>query len=250
MSLDTLDPTCANCGHPASWHSAIDNRCPDDDSPHPESETYDVGVQDGRFVRTTSAAVDPVHDHHAQLTAKTDAERDELRALRHVEALDTLDDAADDELRLAEHAAEARFNRSVRAAHDDGREDWRDDAPATAAHAALVAIRGERNERRILADPRCTAYVDDLGYIAHDGDTCPVHESGDNDTGDEIGAELDTAGMARALDVIRRQLVELVDRGERENVCERRSLTGGFLVEAAEALAHAVDLLQQEGGQS
>lgn len=50
-------------------------------------------------------------------------------------------------------------------------------------------------------DPRCTGYIDTTGHLAHDGPTCPIHESGDNDPGDEL-AELQKtpAGTVELMD--------------------------------------------------
>lgn len=69
-------------------------------------------------------------------------------------------------------------------------DQWSDDPAWVAATVASAEVLPRVSTmRRYLEgdtlDPRCTGYIDELGYLAHDGDTCPVHESGDVDPGDE-----------------------------------------------------------------
>jgi hypothetical protein len=47
-------------------------------------------------------------------------------------------------------------------------------------------------------DPRCTGYIDEVGYLAHDGPVCPIHESGDVDPGDETDTPEEDISPERA----------------------------------------------------
>lgn len=49
-------------------------------------------------------------------------------------------------------------------------------------HWRAESVRTDDSRRYLegdTVDPACTGYIDDDGYLAHDGDRCPVHESRD-----------------------------------------------------------------------